>query len=541
MNNSAYAQELPIGTLLGEYEIIKILGAGGFGVTYLAQEEGLDRLVVIKENLPAMCAVRNNASLLVTARTKNDNGDFEWAINNFLNEAKTLALLDHPGIVKILRAFSANGTAYFVMPYVKGNDLEKLAAQLQEQGKSFSRKEIEKILHQLLNALEYLHERNILHRDIKPANILMASATTPVFIDFGAARQQLGEKSMTVIESAGYTPFEQMQSKGNVGPWSDLYSLGATLYKVITGEAPPKNANRMGKTDPYQPLSRQKDWIRILGYSLLSSIDKALSLWPEDRFFSAKEWKSYLESNDSTRDICAYVSDDKKETPQATISSPASSYTQNPQNNNTCQNQQSHTHAQIKDQYYLTLPNGQQEGPYTNNQVRSRQAVGKVPLGSFFWQEGMASWVPIEEQFPTHWNTFENKPNSISHSQSVLYYIKKFLKKWRIMKGRSSRKEFWAGTTLFYISSYILWFFIDLFMEMADHGYGILYIPALIFFIVFILMAGASLNLMVRRFHDVNMSAWFIIIHIVTYGLLGIVCGCIPGNPFKNKYGDPPL
>lgn len=288
------AQELQAGYRLGEYEIIKVLGSGGFGVTYLAKEESLNRLVVIKENLPAMFAVRESSTLSVTARCERDKGDFEWAMNNFLNEARTLAALDHAHIVKIFRAFVANGTAYFVMPYVEGEDMGVLVEKMKERGEYFSSHDIRLLLNSLLNALEYLHGKNILHRDIKPNNILMLPGNVPIFIDFGTARQQIGEKSMTVIESAGYTPFEQMQSRGNVGPWSDLYALGATFYKVITGESPPQNADRMGKTDAYKSLSQQECLRKKYDLKLLQTIDKALSLWPEDRYQSAKEWRDDL-------------------------------------------------------------------------------------------------------------------------------------------------------------------------------------------------------------------------------------------------------
>jgi serine/threonine protein kinase len=149
---------------------------------------------------------------------------------------------------------------------------------------------------QMLDALAYLHAQAIYHRDIKPANILVTAEGRPVLIDFGAARQRLGEKSLTVVESAGYTPFEQLQSRGNIGPWSDLYALGATVYKLLTREAPPKAMDRMPE-DSYQTLTGREDLLGLYGPEILGSIDRALAVRVADRWQSAEEWRSALAGN----------------------------------------------------------------------------------------------------------------------------------------------------------------------------------------------------------------------------------------------------
>ena len=202
-----------------------------------------------------------------------------------------LASFDHPGIVKVLRSFEAFGTAYFVMPFVEGLALDELAKE--RAGKPFSEAELRELLERMLAALGYLHDQGIYHRDIKPGNILITKSGTPVLIDFGSARQRLSERSMTVVESAGYTPFEQLQSRGNVGPWSDLYALAATLVKVITGETPPKTNDRtMG--DPWQPLAGRANLAGRYSEVFLQCLDRALKLPTEERWQAAGDWKAAL-------------------------------------------------------------------------------------------------------------------------------------------------------------------------------------------------------------------------------------------------------
>ncbi len=292
-NPTSNTQALPAGTRLEEFVIERVLGSGGFGITYLARDTRLDRRVVIKENLPAQFCFRDTHSLTVAPRhTHGEDADnFRWSLENFSKEAAMLASLDHPGIVKVLRSFEAFGTAYFVMPFVEGRALDELASR--REGKPFSETELRRLLERVLDALAYLHDRGIYHRDIKPGNILMTTDGLPVLIDFGSARQRLSDRSMTVIESAGYTPFEQLQSRGNVGPWSDLYALAATLVKVMTGEAPP-NANDRSFGDPWQPLANNPALAGKFSKPLLRCLDRALKLPIEERWQSAEDWKAGL-------------------------------------------------------------------------------------------------------------------------------------------------------------------------------------------------------------------------------------------------------
>ena len=288
-------QSLPAGARLEEFVIEKVLGSGGFGITYLAKDTSLGRRVVIKENLPAQFAWRETSTGTVRPRhtTGGDADDFAWSMTNFLREAETLASLDHPGIVRVLRKFEANGTAYFIMPFVEGVAFDSLIESHKAKDRSFDEEGLHGLLTRMLDTLGYLHDRGVYHRDIKPGNILITSEGIPVLIDFGSARQRLSDHSMTVVESAGYTPFEQLQSRGNVGPWSDLYALGGTLAKAITGEAPPKAMDRM-RRDPMVPLAQRSELATRFSTTFLASIDTALAVEETERWQDAKEWQAGL-------------------------------------------------------------------------------------------------------------------------------------------------------------------------------------------------------------------------------------------------------
>ena len=288
-------QSLPIGTQLEEFIIERVLGSGGFGITYLARDKRLGRQVVVKENLPAQFCWRDTHALTVHPRQTNgeDLENYRYSLDSFEREASTLASLDHPSIVRVLRSFEAYGTAYFVMPFVEGTALDEQIRARQESDQDFTEDELGGMLWRVMDALSYLHERGIYHRDIKPGNILVTAAGEPVLIDFGAARQRLSERSLTVIESAGYTPFEQLQSHGKIGPWSDLYALGGTLYKAITGETPAKAADRILE-DPVVPLAERPDCRARYSSRLLKSIDRAMGPKAADRFQDAGQWRDWV-------------------------------------------------------------------------------------------------------------------------------------------------------------------------------------------------------------------------------------------------------
>jgi formylglycine-generating enzyme required for sulfatase activity len=301
---STSTQALPAGTRIEEFVIERVLGSGGFGITYLARDTALGRQVVIKENLPVQFCYRDTHSLTVAPRHSHgeDAENFQWSLENFSKEAAMLASLDHPGIVRVHRSFQAFGTAYFVMPFVEGMALDELAKS--RQGKPFSEEELRGLLERVLGALGYLHDRGIYHRDIKPGNLLITHEGIPVLIDFGSARQRLSERSMTVVESPGYTPFEQLQTRGNIGPWSDLYALGATLVKLMTGEAPPKTNDR-SFGDPWRPLLDRADLAGKFSVGFLKGIDRSLKLQIEERWQDAGAWRAALRGETVAQPVAA--------------------------------------------------------------------------------------------------------------------------------------------------------------------------------------------------------------------------------------------
>ncbi|MDO5465045.1 MAG: serine/threonine-protein kinase, partial [Akkermansia sp.] len=288
---------LPEGVELGSYRIIHTLGQGGFGITYLAEIIGSGEQVVIKENLPTFCAMRARTGLdVLPTNPKDELQEYAKYLQGFVNEARLLAQLNHPNIVKVIGAFRALGTAYYVMPWVGGRELQKAAPTPAD----ITEKWLLPILGILLSTLEYLHGKNIYHRDVKPSNILLTENGTPVLIDFGTARTIISDRSATHVGSPGYSPIEQLRSKGNPGPWTDVYSLGATCYRLITDEHPPDALDRMEDDDPYIPLAPRTELHGRFSPAFLASIDKALAPRGKDRWQSAAEWRAALPISIST-------------------------------------------------------------------------------------------------------------------------------------------------------------------------------------------------------------------------------------------------
>ena len=285
---------LPQGYRLQEYELVRVLGFGGFGITYLGYDDHLNKAVAIKEYLPSDIATRTaDGSVAPQASTVHD--DFQWGLDRFLDEAQTLARFDHRHIVKVHRFFKEHGTgtAYIVMEYVEG---ETLSDYLAREG-PLSEAKLKEILYPLLDGLTEVHKAGILHRDIKPANIVIrAEDGLPVLIDFGAARQAIGERSHSLgqILTSGYAPIEQYSSEGNQGAWTDLYALGAVCYRALTGQVPDDATGRV-RHDRLVPVSQQ--CAGQASQAFLSAIDTALSVYGEDRPQSVRVWREALEAS----------------------------------------------------------------------------------------------------------------------------------------------------------------------------------------------------------------------------------------------------
>lgn len=287
---------LPAGYELQCYTIKSVLGQGGFGVTYLAQDNSLEREVAIKEFMPRDIAKRGNDYTL--SPLNEDMGEkLAWAMERFIREARTLSKFNHNNIVRVYSVFEENNTAYMVMSYEHGISFhEKLLRDGQPD-----EEELKDILFGLLDGLEVLHEARFIHRDIKPGNIFIREDGEAILLDFGSARQAIGEETMTLtkVVTPGYAPFEQYYSRSDMqGPWTDIYSLGATCYKAITGE-PPMDSTFRNRYTGEQAIN--EIWDELDKYNkrystfLLRAIEHALRSNHKERPQTVKEWRAMLE------------------------------------------------------------------------------------------------------------------------------------------------------------------------------------------------------------------------------------------------------
>lgn len=240
---------LPLLTRLGEQFIVgRVLGKpGGFGITYLGWDLRLQTRVAIKEYLPRELATREPGGVRVIGHTPQESSVFREGLNQFLGEARTLARLDHPNIVRVRQFFEANQTAYLVMDYYEGLSL---AEYVERHGGRLAEDTARSLMLPVLDGLKAVHAQGFLHCDIKPQNIYLARLSSggvrPILLDFGAARQAVGEhsRSMSSVVTVGYAPYEQYLRKGRQGPWTDVYAIGAVFYRLVTGEVPPEAIER---------------------------------------------------------------------------------------------------------------------------------------------------------------------------------------------------------------------------------------------------------------------------------------------------------
>ena len=237
-----YRNALTLGSTLLEYRLDAVLGAGGFGMTYLAWDVNLEKHVAIKEYLPGELAVRALDGSIVPVNTESEY-NYKWGLERFVLEARTLAKFSHPNIVRVNRYFEANGTSYMVMDYEAGESLNQYLKRNPAPTEAW----IKQVLMPILDGLQAVHKAGFLHRDIKPSNVFIREDGSPVLLDFGSARLATGgaSRSLTAIVSPGYAPLEQYATDGNQGPWSDIYALSGVLYRAVTGENPPDAVKRM--------------------------------------------------------------------------------------------------------------------------------------------------------------------------------------------------------------------------------------------------------------------------------------------------------
>lgn len=296
--------QLPLGTIVGgQYILGRVLGQGGFGITYLAWDRFMSRTVAVKEYFPSGYAGRDSRNPLhVTSYDNHDSHDFENNKKRFLREAESLARLwTVPQIVKILRHFEDNGTAYIAMEYVEGVDLNKY---LKKHRGPLTMEETMTILAPVMEGLSHVHRAGLVHRDISPDNIMVLPDGSAKLLDFGAARyvenadaEKDRNTSTQAILKHGYAPPEQYRTHGALGPWTDIYAMCATIYYCLTGKVPPE---AMGRTME----GEQIDWDKVPGLTAgqRAALNKGMEILPKNRFASIEELRAAL-----IRDLAAPV------------------------------------------------------------------------------------------------------------------------------------------------------------------------------------------------------------------------------------------
>jgi serine/threonine protein kinase len=281
-----YRNSLPLDSMLLEYRLESILGAGGFGMTYLAYDANLEKKVAIKEYLPVELAVRAPDGAIVPINTGTEY-NYKWGLDRFLQEARLLARFSHPNIVAVSRYFEANGTGYMVMNYESGASFSQLLKNIPQPDEPL----LMRILMPLLEGLEAVHEAGFLHRDIKPSNIFIRDNGAPLLIDFGAARLAIGDATHTItsILTPGYAPLEQYSKDGNQGPWTDIYSLAAVMYRAVLGDNPPDVVTRLKHDEALQSLITARE---RFSHGFLHGVNRGMEVDEKKRPQSVPEWRA---------------------------------------------------------------------------------------------------------------------------------------------------------------------------------------------------------------------------------------------------------
>ena len=296
---------LKIDSKLNEFTIKGVLGSGTFGITYLAYDNYLDKQVVIKEYFPNDIAIRK-ADRSIFPKSDSSDETFEYGLDSFLKEAQTLAKFNHPNIVRVNSFCKSHNTAYFIMDYEEGEDLEVYL----EKKPNLSEDEILAIILPLLDGLQEVHNKSYLHRDIKPGNIYLKSSGSPMLIDFGATRYSLGIKSqsLSIILTPGYAPKEQYSSKSAQAPATDIYAIGAVMYKMVTDATPIEASERSNditddRPDPHIKLAEMNYSNYSEGFK--KAIDWAMEFKAKDRPQNVQELQDALttKNNQITEEI----------------------------------------------------------------------------------------------------------------------------------------------------------------------------------------------------------------------------------------------
>lgn len=283
---------LPSGTKVDQYVISSMLGRGGFGITYLVHDPGLQKDFALKEFFPEDLVRREGTSIRFAAKP-NSESDYKWGLKKFYDEARLLAQFNHSNIVNVRRVFEANNSAYMLLDFIKGSTLEKW---LQGLDSPPTQEELDLIAAPLLNALELVHENRTWHLDVSPDNIMIRSADgAPILLDFGASRFEIKQHSQLVsalVFKSGYSAPEQYMSAADAyGPWTDIYAVAATLYRAVSGSRPTESTARQLKVEHKSAVQAAKGKYRD---KFLKAIDWGLNLAPQDRPQSIGAWRARL-------------------------------------------------------------------------------------------------------------------------------------------------------------------------------------------------------------------------------------------------------
>jgi serine/threonine protein kinase len=304
------ALPLPEGTPLRGWVVTGVLGQGGFGIVYRAEDSRGGPAVAIKEFLPAQLAARReDGSLGPVAGGGAET--YAAGLRAFVEEAQVLTRVRHPALVEVLDAWEAQGTAYMAMPLYEGPTLERVIAGHPD---GLDEALLREIAASLLGALAVLHASGTVHRDVSPDNVILRPGTGAVLLDLGAARREIGDRvrATTVMLKSGYAPIEQYAHDPDcpVGPWSDVYALGAVLHHAACGEVPPPSPMRVMRDTRVALVQRCPDRI---GPQFSAAIDAAMALRPEDRPASAAAFRERLslpaDPVDSARAVAAHVTE----------------------------------------------------------------------------------------------------------------------------------------------------------------------------------------------------------------------------------------
>ena len=294
----AHTDALPIGARLSEFEILSLLGVGGFGMVYRAYDHSLHRTVAIKEYMPSALAGRSTGQT-VSTRSTNDQTSLATGLRSFVNEARLLAQFEHPSLVKVYRFWEANNTAYMVMPLYSGLTFRQARALMQ---KPPTEAWLRTVLWSILGALKYLHENNIVHRDVSPDNVFLQDVGPPVLLDLGAARRAVTDSTHkhTAILKVNYAPIEQYAGADDMrqGPWTDLYSVAAVVHGCLCNEAPLPATFRVLRDGmpSVQSITQtiQTHFGQSYSSEFVAAISHALAIQPHDRPQSVQDFSDEM-------------------------------------------------------------------------------------------------------------------------------------------------------------------------------------------------------------------------------------------------------